>query len=197
MNTLEKLSVIQHWRIHFSLRFPLLLRCSAATDPWFQTDMERATTLSQTTLSSLCPVSARARRHLQQNSSSLWCRDSWTWGICAINVTPISPCRDRAERWRRTRKRTQTGKTKRSRDRLTQPRISKHCHRSCWRHQTRLKWRLKPRHHHKERHQFWRTEVNHRKLSVPVKIVVILKVCFCAVFLVSHSQNIHFNCDTK
>lgn len=106
LNTLLKLPVVQYWRSHSSHRFLLLLRCSAAMDQCFQTDTEHATTLSQTTLSSLCPVSMRAHRQVQQRLLSVWCRDYWTWRICAVNATPapIWLHKDRFRRWRRTHK---------------------------------------------------------------------------------------------
>lgn len=159
----------------FPLRSRPLLRCSAATAPWFQTDTALATTLSQTTSSFLCPVSARAHRHAQQNLSSAWCRDSWTWGICAINATPAPnrASKERLRRWRRTHKRKQTASTKQRRDRLTRPTISKRSHRSWWRRQTRLLWRPKLRLHHKERRRIWSMRGNHKKMSAAVIMVVV------------------------
>lgn len=170
-----KLSVAQQWSIHSSHRSRLLLKCSAAMDQWFQTDTARATTLSQTTSSSVCPVSVRAHRRVLQNLLSVWCRDCWTWGICAITAIPVLswPSKDRVRLWRCTRKQKQTGKAKCSRDQLTCVRISNVCHRFWWRHQNILKWRIKPRfwrmqvyfhYFHSSKHRFWRMEVNHRKL---------------------------------
>lgn len=115
----------------------------------------RATTPSQTTSSSQCPASTRARRHTRQNLSSVWRRGWWTWGICAIKATPTRPRSDRVRCRRRTRRQTQTGRTKRLRDRQTCPKLSKRRPRYCWRGPTRIKWKLRPRPQRKDRAKDW------------------------------------------
>lgn len=161
-------------------------------------DMERATTLSQTTSSSPSPASTRAQRHAQQNLSSLWCRDCWTWGICVINVTLTStqPHKGRVRRRKHTRKQTQTGKTKHLRGQMTHPKISKHCHRCCWRHLTRIKWRRKPKPQYRERDKLWKNESKSEKaLRARWGEMVWKCVLWCCNF--SFSLSIHHNYHTR